>query len=155
MTTTALVPFRQRGVVTFSGGPYTYHASMAGAPRFQVAYDVPKNTCDPRYAQCSSHHVACDCREAELSEQLNEHRYEWDAVRDAARRALAGHQVDYPFGVREGEEYRYPLCLCSGCVIHRATHTLLRWSDVDFGTGRVKPAEGSPAMGWAPDEVPF
>lgn len=151
MTSTALVP-RRPPVVTFSGGAYTYEAMSAGAPRYQVAYQVPRNTCDPRYRQCTDHHVACDCREAELNEQLEEHRGEWRYLQDAARSALAGHQVDHPSGDRHGFTQ---LCLCSGCVIQRATGNLLKWADVDWRTGRVKPAEGSPAMGWAPGEVPF
>ena len=153
--TAALVPVRRRGVVTFSGGPYPYEASRAGAPRYQVAYDVPRNTCDPRYRQCTDHHVACDCREAELNEQLEEHRGEWRYLSEAARSALAGHQVEHPSGAPDGWAQSVQLCLCSGCVIQRATGNLLRWGDVDWRTGRVKPAEGSLAMGWAPGEVPF
>lgn len=152
---TAELAVRNPPVVTFGGGPATYEADRAGAPRFQVAYDVPKDTLDPRYRACTSHHVACDCREAEQSENLNEHRAEWKHLRDAARRALAGHQVDKPMEASALERLGFPLCLCSGCVIQRETGNLLNWSDVDARTGRVKPAEGSLAMGWAPGEVPF
>ncbi|KPM55803.1 hypothetical protein ACG83_11060 [Frankia sp. R43] len=42
--------------------------SQAGA----TGYDVPKSTLDPRYAACSDHHVACDCREAEHAETVAE-----------------------------------------------------------------------------------
>lgn len=146
---------RRPPVVTFSGGPDRFGADMVGAPRFAVAYDVPKNTMDPRYRACTDHRVACDCREAELAEQLGEHRLEWKAVRDAARSALAGHQVEPPGGLTEVERRYFAVCLCSGCVIHRATGNLLSWSDVDYRTGRVKPVEGALAMGWAPGEVPF
>lgn len=152
--TAALVPVRNRRVVTFSGGPDSYHARRAGAAPFQVAYEVPANTCDPRYRQCTEHHVACDCREAELAEVIGELRSEWRYVREAVRRALAGHQVDYPLGLSDIRRYSFPLCLCSGCVIERTAH-VLRAGDLDFRTGRVKAAEGSLAMGWTPGEVPF
>jgi hypothetical protein len=142
---------RRQAVVTFGGGPRRFEADMVGAPRYSVAYDVPRNTMDARYRACTDHRVACDCREAELSEQLEEHRLEWKAVRDAARRALAGHQVEPPDGLKPWEERHYPVCLCSGCVIQRATGNLLNWSDVDHRTGRVN----VPQSDWAPGEVPF
>lgn len=147
---TDLVPLRQP-VVTFSGGPLRYEADRAGAPRFQIAYRAPRDTMDPRYAACTNHRVACDCREAEHAEEMAEHRAEWASLRDAARRALAGHQIDHPMGLTDIERLGFPLCLCSGCVVHRETGNLLRWADVDFRTGRVK----RPDFGWTPGEVPF
>lgn len=37
-----------------------------------TGYDVPKDTLDPRYAACTDHRVACDCREAERAETIAE-----------------------------------------------------------------------------------
>lgn len=128
---------RRPPVVTFSGGPHRFEADQAGAPRFAVAYTVPRNTLDPRHAACTDHHVACDCREAELNEQLEENRLEWAALRDAARRVLAGHQLETPAGLEDWQRRRYKVCMCSGCVIERTSHNLLSWADVDYHTGRV------------------
>lgn len=155
--TTEVVPVRQP-VVTFSGGPHRFEADSVGAPRYKVAYDVPKNTCDPRYSACTEHHVACDCREAELAEQLGEYRAEWGALRSAFRRALVGHQVHAPGWWRGPEEQFEGLCLCPGCLIVRTHGGVFRWGDVDWDTGRVKPTDAAPApgpMGWAAGEVPF
>lgn len=126
--------------VVFHGGPDRMARRLADAGH-RIDYDVPKNTLDPRYAACTDHHVACDCREADLAEQLGEHRMEWRAVHVAARQALAGHQV---YGRDEDER---DACLCSGCAIQRATRNLLGPGDVDYRTGRVRPVE--------PQEVPF
>lgn len=42
----------------------------------EVRYRVPANTCDPRWDACRVHHPACDCREAEQAENLNELRHD-------------------------------------------------------------------------------
>lgn len=135
--------------VAFYGGPWRglrrYHDDRA-----RVAYDVPRNTMDPRFRACTDHHVACDCREAEQAENLNEHRLEWAHLRETARRALVGHQVDYPYGLRDHERYDFPLCLCSGCVIERTSHNLLASDVVDHRTGRVIPLPPHPS-----EDVPF
>jgi hypothetical protein len=39
-----------------------------------VVYSPPRDTCDPRAYVCSDHHPACDCGEAEWSEQRTEWR---------------------------------------------------------------------------------
>lgn len=138
---TAELALRRPPVVTFSGGPHRFEADMVGAPRAAVAYRVPANTCDPRYRACTDHHVACDCREAELAEDIGELRAEFNLIRDAARRALANHQLHQlhqPHGLRRWERGAVPLCLCSGCVIARETSALLGWDAVDFETGRVR-----------------
>jgi hypothetical protein len=126
--------------VTFTGGP----GRLTDRPH--VAYTVPRDTCDPRYAACTEHHVACDCREALLSENINEYRIEVRDHQSAAWRTLQGHQVAYPAGVHPGT---FPLCLCSGCVIHRECW-LLPGRAIDFVTGRVRPAPDV-----TPGEVPF
>jgi hypothetical protein len=111
------------------------------------AYDTPRDTMDRRYRLCTDHHPACDCREAELAEQLGEYRAEETQMRRAAARLLVGHRVhdygddccQFAQGLsREevGEEtwWRYisgdgPLaCQCTGCQIVRAGH-LRVWTD--------------------------
>jgi hypothetical protein len=86
------------------------------------AYDVPKDTMDPRFKACTYHHPACDCREAELSEQILELRGELRGIADAARKVLAGHPIwvyeDGPNGEREVG------CMCTGCQIVRAASVL-------------------------------
>ena len=47
----------------------------------KLAYDIPKDTLDKRYAACCEHHPACDCREAEMSEDRGEHRAAMDEAR--------------------------------------------------------------------------
>lgn len=91
-------------------------------------YDVPKDTMDPRYVACTEHRPACDCREAELSENAAELRGELKAVAKAARQVLAGHPIwvyeDGPNGEREVG------CMCTGCQIVRAGD-VLRHSEGD------------------------
>lgn len=57
----------------------------------QQAYKPPSDTMDPRYAVCTDHHPACDCREAERSEDRNEHK----AAMDDAKKIIA-RLVDAP-----------------------------------------------------------
>lgn len=73
----------------------------------RVTYDVPANTLDPRYPLCTEHRVACDCREAELREDLAELNAEFRAIREAMAGILAGHPES---------------CMCTGCQIARTTH---------------------------------
>lgn len=120
-------------------GPLPTITFQAGymQPRIKQAYDVPRDTCDPRYSACTDHHPACDCREAEHAEEMAEHRGEWKRLRETAARAMSGHQVKYPFGLSRGQRATFPLCLCTGCVIHREVD-LLSLSSIDFRTGRVR-----------------
>jgi hypothetical protein len=79
----------------------------------RIDYDPPRNTMDPRYAACKEHQLACDCREAELSEEIDEYRGEFRAVRRAIVKVLSGH----PNG-----------CKCTGCEIARLvglTHIIM------------------------------
>jgi hypothetical protein len=55
------------------------------------AYSPPRDTCDNRYAACTDHHPACDCREALFAEDRQEHR----AAMDDARMVIA-HLIDAP-----------------------------------------------------------
>lgn len=89
-----------------------------------IAYDVPRDTLDNRYAACSDHRPACDCREAHLSEDINEYRENLRAVELAAREVLKGHRVhsfsysyDYRTGAYNPDDAA--VCLCTGCQIAR------------------------------------
>lgn len=57
----------------------------------QVAYKPPRDTMDPRYEACADHHTACDCREAERSEDRNEHKVAMDEARE-----IIAHLIDAP-----------------------------------------------------------
>lgn len=86
----------------------------------KVAYEVPRDTLDPRFKACREHRPACDCREAEMAEQISEFRSELEAVRRAAREVLAGHPTwayeDGPNGERDIG------CQCSGCRLVRVAN---------------------------------
>lgn len=132
-------------------GPLPTIRFQSGARAERHAYAVPRDTMDPRYIRCADHHPACDCREAELSEQLGEYRSGQTAMRHAAARLLVGHRLhDYGDDVRgkfprgQGRQeigaemwWRYisgdgPLaCQCTGCQIVRAGHVQV-WAD-DIG----------------------
>jgi hypothetical protein len=132
-------------ITTFHGGPHRYSPLTTARPF--VIYAPPRDTMDPRWAACLDHHVACDCREAEWAERLADMTNELRYQSDAAWRALQGHQVAYP---RDEYPGTWPLCLCSGCVIHRECW-LLPPNAIDHRTGRVRPAPD----GGAGEEVPF
>lgn len=94
----------------------------------RLAYTQPKDTCDPRWEACTDHRPACDCREAEMTEQIAELRAELNAIREAARLVLSGHPTwvweDGPNGEREAG------CRCTGCLIVRRSDVgLLTMSD--------------------------
>lgn len=99
------------------------------------AYDVPRDTRDLRAAACFEHHPACDCREAELNEQINEYWTALKALRAAAETVLRGHRLhdygddqsrDLKVGSHEWKRFIRgdgPLaCQCTGCQLIRATH---------------------------------
>jgi hypothetical protein len=103
-------------VILFRGGPEAKSAWRKGRQALpSVAYAPPKNTLDPRYDQCTEHRVACDCREAEFAEELNEHRMERQQMKAAFDEMLAGHET-----WRRSEDS--PGCMCTGCQIARACH---------------------------------
>lgn len=101
--------------VRFGGGVHwrTPHVLYPTA-----VYSVPRNTLDPRYTTCRDHHVACDCREAELAEQINELRMELRDVREAVETVLNGHLTDNYVGETP--------CQCTGCQIVRRAHLFNR-----------------------------
>jgi hypothetical protein len=91
------------GVVFFVGGPDWRR--LWPAPTGQVEYTVPKGTLDPRFSACTDHHVACDCREACLREDIDEARADYKQVRDAIGKAIYGHDAE--------------TCQCGACGIAR------------------------------------
>lgn len=89
------------------------------------AYDVPRDTLDIRWAACTDHHPACDCREAELAEHIGEYHAEYKAITSAILAATEGHQAWAWTTVGEMGEYvedEFAQCKCQLCAIRRACH---------------------------------
>ena len=87
------------------------------------AYTVPRNTMDPRYPLCANHHPACDCREAELAENLAEYRGMLKSAEEAAKDILAGHATWAYEQAPDGTD-RLVGCMCTGCQIVRRSYLL-------------------------------
>ncbi|WP_280452274.1 hypothetical protein [Nocardia cyriacigeorgica] len=91
-----------------------------------VTSSPPRDTRDPRYLSCTDHRLACDCREAELAEQLTDYRLEFEQMRDLFDALTESHptrvEVD---GVRRADLE----CRCPLCVFGRQAR-LDRYSDV-------------------------
>jgi hypothetical protein len=108
------------------------------------AYTPPRNTMDIRYAVCSGHHPACDCREAEFAENWGEYRAERQEVMAAFAAELAGHATFPPW--RDDPDAPFQVCSCTGCRIARR----IRWARDSFDTEkdrracRVTPREEVP-----------
>lgn len=95
-------------------GPIVYFRNQA----IPVERTPPRDTVDGnRWASCTSHHLACDCREAELNEQINELRAERNLVRNALLAATADHPTFVE--TRAGQRRRDLECRCDGCVAIR------------------------------------
>lgn len=112
-TSTELVGPMPVGKVRFGGGPSIVRRDDHGRLRRRhsdatVIYDVPTNTLDPRYTACTDHHVACDCREAEHAEEMQEWAYARREIQGAIDSVLQGHRIDE--------------CMCTGCQIARSIH---------------------------------
>lgn len=125
MTSTELVG--PLPVVLFRGERKPGHVT----PRVPVVVDraPPTDTCDPRYLTCVDHHLACDCREAEMGEEIHEWLGNWQQARDAAREVCAGHPTWPDYYVEERNnvyEVTYApvgdCCQCTGCQIIRKAH---------------------------------
>ena len=88
----------------------------------------PTNTMDGgRWANCTRHHLACDCREAEHNEDMHEMRMEMRAINDALVQATHGHPTFVELR-NTGERRRDLECKCAGCdVIRRLDRTGLRF----------------------------
>lgn len=125
--------------VSFYGGPDRYRPGI-DAPK--IGYVIPTSTRDPRFAACTEHHVACDCREAELAEEIAEFRTEYRRLRDLVYSAVEGHrtwpvsadgQVHHVSDSAQSDpdllaRYRYigvditAVCSCPICSLIRKAH---------------------------------
>lgn len=89
----------------------------------EVRYaDVPRDSRDLRWKACPQHHLACDCREAEHAEELQEFHGEFRYIRQIFDEVLKGHATDGPND--------FDRCSCTGCEIARRTY-LRTWFKVD------------------------
>lgn len=95
MTGSELGVLRQ---VSYSGGPQRGRVKEPGDP--------PRNTSDIRHQLCTHHHLACDCREAELGEQISELRSD---ASDSAR-AIDGLKAIAFLHGPSSATYRSDLC---------------------------------------------
>jgi hypothetical protein len=80
---------------------------------------------DVRYEACASHHLACDCREALLAEDINEYRLMFRELEQAILAAIKGHQTYAFTGVDDsgwGGEDEFGQCKCQACAIARSVH---------------------------------
>ncbi|WP_062434880.1 hypothetical protein [Herbidospora daliensis] len=89
---------------------------------------LPENTMDPRWLACASHRTACDCREAEFGERINEYRSDEEQAKKVFAEVLAGHQT-FAY-TATGAVDTVAQCKCSGCEIARRTYFRRPW-DVD------------------------
>jgi hypothetical protein len=107
-------------VVYFHGGPARFDTPRSALPK--AAYVPPQNTLDPRYAACTHHRVACDCREAEMAEDRHEFWLAQKQLAEVAGQILAGHPT-------RGSVAGAKSCMCTGCQIVRAAGIWPRWED--------------------------
>ena len=88
-------------------------------------HDLPRNTLDIRYEACASHHLACDCREALLAEDIAEYRAMWKQAEQAVLAAIKGHQT-YAYTGQSDTGWSGPddfgQCKCPACAIARAAN---------------------------------
>lgn len=105
-------PWPNPRVIEFRGGPRYPHEPFG--PTAHALYTPPRDTMDPRYRDCTDHHPACDCREAEWAEDRHEYRAQYKDIQDAFDEALKGHATRTYDGSRP--------CQCIGCRIARDAH---------------------------------
>ncbi|MEW1845919.1 hypothetical protein AB0392_48895 [Nonomuraea angiospora] len=100
-----------RAVVTFWNG--------LDKPPFELVLDrpLPTDTSDPRWAACTNHRVACDCREAVHAEDLAEARGDRDLLLGALREELVDHATRAY--TADGGRDEQAECKCSGCRVAR------------------------------------
>ena len=93
-----------------------------GATRW---HDLPRNTMDIRYAACASHHLACDCREALMAEDIAEYRAMFRELEQVILAAIKGHNT-YAFTGTDDSGWsgvdEFAQCKCQACVIARSVH---------------------------------
>jgi len=88
-------------------------------------HDLPRNTIDIRYAACHDHHLACDCREAMLAEDIAEYRAMFRDLEQAILDAIKDHQTYAYTGQSDtgwSAEDDFGQCKCQACQIARAAH---------------------------------
>lgn len=101
--------------------PHQYGTMVGPVVRFRgqhvdVGRSVPRDTTDPRWNNCTDHHLACDCREAEQNEQINEWRNEFHRLRQSIVEAINDHATTvYVDGSRRPDLE----CKCGVCAIAR------------------------------------
>ncbi|TDB83425.1 hypothetical protein E1264_28520 [Actinomadura sp. KC216] len=83
----------------------------------ELTADLPHNTLDPRYSECTDHRLACMCREAHMAED----RHEFIAERELAKRAFNDVLKDHNTFPADGLE-----CRCTGCEIARRVGQVFR-----------------------------
>lgn len=80
--------------------------------------DLPRSTLDIRYTACGNHHLACDCREALLAEDIGEYRAMYREIEQVILTAIKGHQT---WAYRhDGWDDEFAQCKCQACIIARA-----------------------------------
>lgn len=84
--------------------------------------DPPQSTLDRRWDACTEHHLACDCREAEMNEALSEYSGELRAADEASRRILTGHPTRLHVLDPATGEWVDRSCQCTGCQLARVAH---------------------------------
>jgi hypothetical protein len=97
-------------------------------------YTPPVNTLDPRYAACTDHRVGCDCREADLREDIVDIRADYAILKAAVERVVGNHPTYLPPApnpTNTGDAYKEtPGCQCTGCQIVRLVDDKDFWKTV-------------------------
>lgn len=97
--------------------------TFRGQHRIPVAQTPPRDTTDgDRWRKCTDHHLACDCREAEQNENLNELRMERRAIQNVLKQVTFGHPTYVEQG-RFGARRSDLECKCVGCDLIRRLET--------------------------------
>lgn len=104
-----------------------------------VAYDVPRNTMDPRYSACHIHRPACDCREAHMNEDRGEFLAIQNEVKRTTNQVLQGHAT-WAF-TNDGEWDFERRCQCTGCQIARIEGIRSMTDQENEGTPTRRPAD--------------
>lgn len=118
------------------------------------AYTPPRNTLDIRYAACSDHHPACDCREAEFAENFGEFRAERADIVAAFAAELQDHATWPPWS--DGSpDAAFNVCSCTGCRIARRVRFVRDSFDTEKDRRACRPAPRGHTVIDPDCEVPF
>jgi hypothetical protein len=97
-------------------------------------YTPPSSTVDPRYEACTEHRVGCDCREADLREDIVDIRADYTVLKAAVERVVGDHPTylePEPSPNNTGASYKEkPGCQCTGCQIVRLVDSKDFWRTV-------------------------